>query len=57
MFSNIIKSTDAGPMNLKVNKTFSNGVKLTWKLDKIQLFEIKYENNKLSTADQVQVIP
>ena len=29
MFSNIIKSTDAEPMNLKVNKTFSNGVKLT----------------------------
>ena len=26
----IINSTDAGPMNLKVNKTFSNGVRLTW---------------------------
>ena len=27
------------------------------KLDKILLFEIKYENNKVSTAEQVQVIP
>jgi hypothetical protein len=30
---------------------------LSPKLDNIQLFENKYENNKVSTADQVQVIP
>ena len=58
----IINSTDAGPMNLKVNKTFSNGVKLTWTPGQ-SCFEIStiiasysYKNSQGRTINEIMPI-